>query len=93
MIRNTDEWLKIKKFVAESGDVDFMERDRLKRAPQGYPPGHPIIEDLKRKTVFAGRNFSDNEVTSADFINEIEAVFLDVVPLMRFINEALGLSF
>jgi len=93
MVRHTDEWLNIKRFIADSGNVSFIDGDRLKRAPQGYPAEHRIIEDLKRKTLFAGRNFSDEEVTSARFIDEVEDVFLDVVPLMRFINEALDLSF
>ncbi len=93
MIRNTDEWLKIKQFIAESSDVSFIEGDRLKRPPQGYPSDHPIIEDLKCKTLFAGRSFTDKEVTSERFIDEVEAVLLDVVPLMRFINEAQDLSF
>lgn len=93
MVRNTDEWLKIKRFISESEGVSFMEGDRLKRPPRGYPPDHPLVEDLMRKTIFAGRNLKDKDVTSPGFIDDVEAVFLDIVPLMRFINEALDLSF
>lgn len=93
MIRKTDEWIRIKQFIAESGSVSFMDGDRLKRSPQGYPANHPVVEDLKRKTVFAGRSFQDREVVSPAFIDEIENVFADLVPLMRFINDALDLSF
>jgi len=93
MIRKTDEWLKVKQFIAESGTVAFFKGARLKRPPHGYPADHPLIEDLKGKTIFAGRSFDDDEVSSPGFIDKVEDVFLDVVPLMRFINEALDLSF
>ena len=93
MVRNTDEWLRIKRFIAGSGNVSFMDGDRLKRPPQGYPADHPVVDDLKRKTVFAGRSFEDREVVSPSFIDEVEDVFADLIPLMRFINDALDLSF
>jgi len=89
----SEEWKKIKQFIADSGNISFFEGARLKRHPRGYPADHPLIEDLKRKTIFAGRSFKDTEITSSRFIDSVEDVFIDLVPLMRFINDALGLSF
>ena len=88
-----EEWQNIKQFIAAGGNVSFIEGDRLKRPPKGYPADHFLIEDLKWKTIFAGRSFEDREVTSSQFIESVEEVFIDLVPLMRFINDALGLSF
>jgi uncharacterized protein (TIGR02453 family) len=88
-----EEWEKIKQFIAGSGNISITDGDRLKRPPRGYPADHPLIEDLKRKTIVAGRSFEDREVTTHEFIDSVEEVFIDLVPLMRFINDALGLSF
>jgi len=88
MIRKTDEWLRVKNFIASSGNVAFMEGSRLKRPPQGYPPDHPLVEDLKVKTIFAGRSFSDREVVSPAFIDEVEGVFSDL-RLKAFVHIAI----
>ena len=88
-----DEWEKIKQFIAESGSVSSIEGEKLKRPPKGYPADHPLIEDLKRKTIFAGCSFEDAEVTAPDFVERVGEVFIDLAPLMRFINDALDLSF
>lgn len=91
--KHQDEWVKIKDFLRKNKKVDFMEGERYKRPPQGFDAEHPLIEDLKLKTFFAGRSFKDTEVTSKKFIDEIVATFQDIAPLMRFVNEALNLSF
>ncbi|MBT3271555.1 MAG: DUF2461 domain-containing protein [Spirochaetales bacterium] len=88
-----DEWLKVKGFIEQSDNIEVLDGQRLKRPPQGFAANHPLIEDLKMKTFFSGRHFKDSEVASAEFIDMVEKTFQDMVPLMRFINEALGLSF
>ena len=93
IVSKADEWQKIKQFIAESGNVSSIEGEKLKRPPKGYPADRPLIEDLKRKTIFAGRSFKDSEVTTSAFIDSVEEVFIDLAPLMRFINDALDLSF
>lgn len=93
IVSKSDEWEKIKRFIDESGNISLIEGDKLRRPPKGYPADHPLIEDLKWKTIFAGRSFKKNEVTTSRFIDSVEEVFVDLVPLMRFINDALGLSF
>lgn len=91
--RERDEWINVKAFLENSDNVSFFEGDSLKRPPQGYPADHPLIDDLKLKTLFAGRRLSNDEVSSSAFIDLVEEAFQDLVPMMRFINHALGLSF
>ena len=91
--KNQEEWLAIKAFVEKSKHVSFMEGERYKRPPQGIPADHPLLEDLKLKSFFAGRSFANIEVVSSRFIDTIVETFQDLVPFMRFVNEALGLSF
>lgn len=91
--RNQDEWLQIKKFIENSKHVSFLDGERYKRPPQGVAADHPLVDDLKLKTFFGGRAYSDDEVTSPELIDLVTATFADLAPLMRFINEAIGLSF
>ena len=87
------EWLEVKKFIGKSDHIDFLEGERLKKTPKGFDPDHPLSDDLRLKTFFAGRSFKNSEVTSPQFIDGIDETFHDLVPLMRFINVALGHSF
>lgn len=92
IIDNPDEWKAVKKYMEDSR-VSFSYGEALKRAPRGYDPDHPLIEDLKQKTFFAGRSFTDTEVISKQFPDLVDSTFSDLVPFMRFISEALELSF
>jgi uncharacterized protein (TIGR02453 family) len=91
--RNQDEWVRIKGYIGKGSYVAFNDAERYKRPPQGYAADHPLIEDLKLKSFYAGRSFTDDEVTSSGFIDLIAETYEDLAPFMRFINEALGLSF
>jgi uncharacterized protein (TIGR02453 family) len=91
--KKQEEWIRIKEFIKKSENISYSPEESLKRPPQGFSADHPLIDDLKQKTFFAGRSFTNKEVTSHEFIDQVEAVFHDLSPLMRFINEALGLSF
>ena len=91
--RHQDEWISIKEFINQDGRLQVAQGERYKRPPQGFTADHPLIDDLKLKSFFASRSFSDSDVTSAGFIDVIVETFQDIAPLMRFINEALGLSF
>lgn len=91
--RKQEEWRAVRAFIDKCENITYRESERLKRPPRGFDADHPLVEDLKQKSFFAGRNFSDDELTSPDFIDEIEHTFSDLSPLMRFVTEALGLSF
>jgi uncharacterized protein (TIGR02453 family) len=87
------EWIGIMEFIRKSENILYSPGESLKRPPRGFNAEHPLIDDLKQKTFFAGASFSNKEVCSTGFIDKVEAVFHDLSPLMRFINESLDLSF
>jgi uncharacterized protein (TIGR02453 family) len=91
--RKQDEWTAIKQFIEQCEHISYREGEKLKRPPKGYDADHPLVEDLKQKTFFGGRSFSEAELFSSRFIDSIEQTFSDLSPLMRFITEALSLSF
>jgi uncharacterized protein (TIGR02453 family) len=65
--------------------------EKLKRAPSGYDPQHPCIDDLKRKDFVSIAQFTDGEACTPDFIDWFTESCRIAAPLMRFLTEAVGL--
>ena len=65
--------------------------DSLKRAPQGYDPEHPQIEDLKRKDFIASAALSEREACAADFVDRYARLCAAASPFMKFLTSALAL--
>jgi uncharacterized protein (TIGR02453 family) len=70
-----------------------LEGESLKRAPAGIDPGHPLIEDLKRKDFVAVANLGEKDATRAGFLNEIATVCRAGSPFVRYLCDALDLAF
>lgn len=68
-----------------------IEGETLSRPPRGFPPAHPLIEDLKRKDFVALRKFTDAEVTSPRFLATYLASCRTMSPLVAFLARAVGL--
>ena len=66
--------------------------DSLKRPPKGFDPGHPKIEDLKRKDHVATIPFSEEEVTTAGFIKSFTNACRMASRYAEFLTRAVGLS-
>ncbi len=79
-------WRKVRRTVGE------VEGEGLSRAPQGYDPAHPFVDDLKRKSFFASVAFADAEVVAPGFIDRCAEACRSVRPLMKFLTEAAGLD-
>ncbi|HJR87953.1 MAG TPA: DUF2461 domain-containing protein [Acidimicrobiia bacterium] len=70
-----------------------LDGESLQKAPQGFDPAHPLVEDLKRKDFIAGARLPDRMVTSDTFLTEYAALAKASVPYMRFLTEAMSLAF
>lgn len=68
-----------------------IDGDSLKRAPSGYDPNHPFVEDLKRKDLYAGGAFTQTQVCSSRFLDLYVNECRRVSPLVQFVSAALGL--
>jgi uncharacterized protein (TIGR02453 family) len=66
--------------------------ESLKRAPQGYDPNHPMVEDLKRKSYTWHAMFSEAEVCGRDFADRFLDVCKTADPFDRFLAKALGVG-
>jgi uncharacterized protein (TIGR02453 family) len=69
--------------------VGILEGERLQRVPRGFPQDHPAAEYLKYRQFLAGRELPARFATSPSFYTTLIAVFRQVVPFARFLNEPL----
>ena len=67
--------------------------DSLKRPPKGFDPEHPNIEHLKRKDHVATLQCSEEEVTTAGFIESFADACRKASPYAEFLTKAVGLPY
>ncbi len=53
----------------------FESFDELKTAPRGFDKNHPDVDLLRKKGFIAVRNFTDKEVLSNNFIEEVDKTY------------------
>ena len=68
-----------------------LQGDSLKRAPKGFDPEHPLIEDLKRKDFVGMARFEEEDAIRPDFLERYVEVCRIGAPLTRFLTKALDL--
>jgi uncharacterized protein (TIGR02453 family) len=64
----------------------------LTRVPRGYAPDHPAAKWLRYKSFTLGRMLSDAQVTGTRLPDLLAEDFALMLPLVRWINGALGLK-
>ncbi|MFH1330829.1 MAG: TIGR02453 family protein [Actinomycetota bacterium] len=64
----------------------------LLRPPQGFAPGHPLLDDLKRRDFTASTRLTQARVTAPGFLDDYATTMRAGVPFMRFLCDALGLA-
>ena len=67
--------------------------DSLKRAPAGFDPEHPLIEDLKRKDFITSVELTQKEACAPGFLDRFGETCKDTSPLVRFVCKALDLPY
>ena len=77
-------------FVRRFSGLD--DEATLKRMPRGFEETHPAARWLRYQSFTAGRLLSDAEATSARLAALLEADFSRLLPLVRWLNGALGLK-
>ena len=84
----------LKKILSAAGfkklfPASLEANDTLSRPPKGYDENNPAIGYLKMKSFIVSRKFSDKEVLSQDFVNELGKTFKAAKPVIDFINRSL----
>jgi uncharacterized protein (TIGR02453 family) len=62
----------------------------LKRMPRGFPEDHPAAKWLRYQSFTSGRLLKDAEVTDAKLPASLAREFENLLPLVRWLNAALG---
>lgn len=66
-----------------------LQGDGVKTAPKGFDKTHPDIDLIKRKQFIFVRNFTDKEVLSATFIDEVDRSFKAIRPYFDLMSNIL----
>jgi uncharacterized protein (TIGR02453 family) len=66
------------------------EESMLKRMPRGFAEDHPAAKWLRYQSFTSGRALTDSHVTGADLPKLLERQFKGSLPLVRWMNRALG---
>lgn len=67
--------------------------ESLKRAPRGFDPKHPLIEEVKRKDFVASCPLTEDQVCEVDFVDHFVSLCDAGEPLMRFLCHACNVPF
>ncbi len=86
VVAHEDEWRKLRNSIE-------LEGDKLSRPPKGFPPSHPLIDDLKYKDFICSVAFTDKQVCSPKFLRDFTAACKEMQPLVEFTTKALGYKF
>lgn len=82
----SDEWKQAKRGWKLGGAS-------LTRAPRGYAENHPLIGDLKRQDFVMSVPFTNAQVCSPRFLEQVTAAARKMAPMMSFLAKAQGLQF
>ena len=75
-----------KKFKNVWGD---LVGDEVKTAPKGFNKEHKDIDLIRKKQFIFTKKFTDKEVTSPDFLKEIDNAFKTIRPYFDYMSEVL----
>lgn len=70
-----------------------LEGDSLKRPPRDFPADHPLVEDLKRTDFIGVCDLRRKDVLSKEFVERVTTSFASARGFMRFLCEALRVSY
>ena len=73
--------------------IGLADGDSLKRAPRGFDPEHPFVDDLKRKSITSTLHFSEKQACASDFPLRFSRACKSRLPLMKFLAKAVGQNF
>lgn len=68
----------------------FHDESMLTRVPRGFPPDHPAADWLRYQSFTVGRDVTAAQIASARLVNRLAADFEAALPLIRWLNRAIG---
>ena len=90
IVANAAQWKRIlssKRFRS----MCELAGETANRLPPGVDPKHPLAEDLKRKDFITVTYYTEAQVCSADFLEQVTHSVEAAAPFMEFLTSALSL--
>lgn len=66
-----------------------LEGDEVKTSPKGFSKEHSAIDLIKKKQFIFTKKFTDKEVTSSDFMTQVDTAFKAIRPYFNYMSEIL----
>jgi uncharacterized protein (TIGR02453 family) len=63
--------------------------DEVKTAPRNFDKEHKAIDLIKKKQFIFTKKYTDKEVTSPDFLNDVEKAFKAIRPYFNYMSDVL----
>jgi uncharacterized protein (TIGR02453 family) len=90
IIRDSAKWKRATRGRAFQASW-HLSGDSFKRVPPGCDPNHPLATDLMRKDFIGATYFTEKQVCSPDFLNQVTKSARAASPFLEFLTRALGL--
>ena len=69
-----------------------MQGDELKTAPSGFDKAHNAIDLIRKKQFFFHKNYTDKEVLSPNFLNQVNEDYKAIRPYFDYMSAVLTVS-
>lgn len=66
-----------------------MQGEEVKSAPRGFDPAHPAIDLIRKKQFYVIRKFTDKEVQSPQFLDEVMKTYTTIRPFFDYMSSVL----
>lgn len=66
-----------------------LHGDELKSAPRGFDKNDPAIDLIRKKQFVVFKKFTDKEVKSVNFLNDVISVYQDIRPFFDYMSNVL----
>lgn len=83
---------EIREIIADDNFQKYfgaLEGDELKSAPRGFDKNHDAIDLIRKKSFLVTRKFTDKEVLSANFREELKHSYLAMRPFFDYMSDVL----
>jgi uncharacterized protein (TIGR02453 family) len=90
IVANPERWQRASSGETFRSTYDLVG-ESLKRAPKGYDPNHPLLEDLKRKDFIASTRLAEADACAPGFIEHFSELCRRSSPFVEFLTTAIGL--
>ncbi|PKV49604.1 uncharacterized protein (TIGR02453 family) [Aquimarina sp. MAR_2010_214] len=87
---NGDELIKVlnKKSFKQTFGGMYLDKDKLKTTPKGYPSDHEYIDLLRHRTFAVIHPLTKEDILREDFMDKVITVYKEMLPFRRYFNQA-----